>query len=55
MQVGFEWRNKENLGVTQIAQNGVSVQTGAGVALALKGMTLMPEVEQALLPLLRTV
>ena len=55
MQVGYEWRNKEILGITQISQNGASVQAGAGVALALKGMTLMPEVELTLQPLKRTV
>jgi hypothetical protein len=45
-----EWRNRERWGVSQISGQGVSVQFGAGVALAMKGMTLLPEVEQTLLP-----
>jgi len=53
MQAGFEWRNRETLGITQISQSGAARQVGAGVALALKGITLMPEVQEALGPLRR--
>ena len=53
MQAGFEWRNRETLGITQINASGVGKQVGAGVALALKGKTLLPEVEETLWPLKR--
>ena len=53
MQGEFEWRNRETLGITQISAGGVAKQVGAGVALALKGKTLLPEVEQTLAPLVR--
>lgn len=55
MQAGFEWRNRQDLGKTQIGADGASVQFGAGVALALKGRTLMPEVRSTLQPLRRFV
>ena len=53
MQLGFEWRNRETLGITQISQSGAARQVGAGVALALKGKTLMPEVAETLRPFMR--
>jgi hypothetical protein len=55
MQAGFEWRNREQLGLAQVSQGGVSVQQGAQVPLALAGQTLLPEVETTLRPLVRTV
>ena|GEM_PF-3294540 len=55
MQAGFEWRNRETLGIMQISASGMAKQVGAGVALALKGVTLMPEVQTALQPLVRTL
>jgi len=53
MQFGFEWRNRETLGVTQFSRDGASRQVGAGVALALKEKTLMPEVASTLTPFMR--
>ena len=55
MQAGFEWRNRKILGVGQLSASGGSIQTTPGVALSLKGMTLLPEVEQTLLPFKRFV
>ena len=53
MQSGYEWRNRHTLGITQISASGAAKQVGAGVALDLKGKTLMPEVEQTLMPFKR--
>lgn len=55
MQMGFEWRNRETLGVNQISQSGVSVQAGAGVMLAMSGKTLMPEVIETIATFKRMV
>lgn len=49
LQAGFEWRNRKQLGLAQVSGQGVTVQQGAQVSLALKGMTLMSEVESVLL------
>ena len=55
MQIEFEWRNKESLGVNQVSAQGVSVQQGAQVSLALKNRTFVPEVETSLQPYIRYV
>ncbi len=55
MQGEFEWRNRDTLGITQISHSGASKQVGAGTQLAIKGITLLPEVEQTLVPLKRFV
>ncbi len=53
MQAGFEWRNRKTLGVTSISGSGVAKQVGAGATLAIRGKTLLPEVEETLFPLRR--
>jgi hypothetical protein len=53
MQAQFEWNHRQHLGTTSISKGGMAIQTGAGVMLALKGKTLLPEVEETLLPLKR--
>ena len=50
IQAGFEYRNKGDMGITQTNANGATKQIGAGVALSLKGKTLLGEVEQTLQP-----
>jgi len=52
-QAGYEWRNRDTLGITQINQAGVSKQAAPAIALALKGMTLLSVVEQGLQPFSR--
>jgi hypothetical protein len=55
MQLSYEWRNKETLGLSQVSAGGVSVGATPAVALALKGSTLLPEVQSMLAPLMRMV
>lgn len=44
MQATFEWRNRQNLGTSQISANGATVQYGAN------GMILLPDVMAVLAP-----
>jgi len=53
LQANFEWRNRETLGISQVSQQGSSIQQGAQPSLALKQMTLLPEVESTLQPFKR--
>lgn len=53
MQAGYEWRNRETLGITQLTQAGVSKAAGDSVLLALREMTLLPEVQSTLTPFVR--
>lgn len=50
MQIGFEFRNRDSLGVSSVQANGVAKQTGAGVMLTINGITLLPEVEMTIQP-----
>jgi len=53
LQASFEWRNREQLGISQVSSQGVTVQQGAQVATALKFQTLLPEVQTSLVKLVR--
>lgn len=55
MQGEFEYRNREQLGISQVSAQGVTVQQGAQVSLALKGQTFLPEVQTTLTTLVRYV
>ena len=50
MQLGFEWRNRTNLGKGQVSAGGNTVNFGPTTPLNMKGMTLLPEVENILQP-----
>lgn len=53
LQLNFEWRNRKTLGISQISQQGASMQAGTQPSLVIKGMTLLPEVETTIQPLRR--
>jgi hypothetical protein len=55
MQGAFEWRNRTTIGLGQVSQSGTTVAAGAQVALALKGQTLLPEVQTVLQPYRRLI
>ena len=55
MQGEFEWRQRTTLGLSQISMAGASIQQGPQVTLALKGTTLVPEVQTTLHPLMRII
>jgi len=55
LQANYEWRNRKILGISQVSQQGATVHQGAQVPLALKQMTLLPEVESGLQPFVRMI
>lgn len=55
MQISFDWRNRKTVGMSQISAGGMVQQAQASVSLALQGQTLLPEVEQTLMPFKRKI
>lgn len=53
LQLNYEWRNRKTLGLSQVSQQGVSLQSGMQPSLAMRNMTLLPEVQSTLQPLRR--
>jgi len=53
MQFGFEWRNRDKLGITQFDAKGHGASFSNPVDLARRQMTLLPEVETTLEPFRR--
>lgn len=55
LQGGWEWRNRTTLGSATVSAQGVTIQQGAQVALAILGRTLLPDVQATLEPFVNEV